>query len=200
MDRNYRATAREIGLIIDRERGDDLRHFPIEKARTRRSWYLLAILTLTLIGYGWALEQGSHVSIPLLLQFIQGFIGTSIYTIFNTLLVDVFADSPSTAAAAASISRCTLAASGVATVQPLVGVLGRGWYFATLAVVTGGVGFVVVWVIRTCGAKWRHERVAKTIRACRMDDAGEAGLKDQVTLPGDSGVKNSAEGCSRCCN
>lgn len=194
MDRNYRATAREIGLTIDRERGDDLRHFPIEKARTRRCWCILAILTVTLIGYGWVLEQGSHVSIPLLLQFVQGFIGTSIYTIFNTLLVDVFADSPSTAAAAASISRCTLAASGVAAVQPLVGILGRGWYFTTLAVVTGGIGFVVVWVIRSWGAKWRHERVAKTTRACRKDDAGEAGLKDEVTIPGDSGVKTPPKG------
>ena len=190
MDRNYRTTAKEIGHTIDRERGDDLRSFPIERARTRGSWYLLAILTGTLIGYGWALEQRSHVSIPLILQFIQGSLGTSIYTIFNTLLVDVFPESPSTAAAAASISRCALAASGVAAVQPLVVVLGRGWYFATLAVVTGGIGSVVVWMIRKWGAKWRHERVAKTTITSRKDDAGEAGLKDQATLPGSIGEKN----------
>ena len=161
MDRNYRTTAKEIGHTIDREGGDDVGQFPIERARTRGSWYLLAILTGTLIGYGWALEQHSHVSIPLLLQFIQGFVGTSIYTVFNTLLVDVFPESPSTAAAAASISRCALAASGVAAVQPLVGVLGRGWYFTALAIVTGGVGLVVVGMIRQTGAKWRRERVAR---------------------------------------
>ena len=178
MDRNYRTTVKEIGHTIDRERGDDLRHFPIETARTRGCWYLLAILTATMIGYGWALEQRSHVSIPLLLQFLQGFLGTSIYTIFNTLLVDVFPESPSTAAAAASISRCALAASGVAAVQPLVGVLGRGWYFTALAIVTGGVGSVVVWMIRTWGPKWRHEREAKTTRAGGIDDAGEASLED----------------------
>ena len=184
MDRNYRSIAKEIGHTIDRERGDDLRHFPIERARTRGSWYLLTILTATLIGYGWALEQRSHVSIPLLLQFLQGFLGTSIYTIFNTLLVDVFPESPSTAAAAASISRCALAASGVAAVQPLTGVLGRGWYFTALAIVTGGVGSVVVWMIRKWGPMWRHERVAKTTRARGIDDAGEASLEDQASLPG----------------
>ena len=183
MDRNYRTTAEEIGHTIDRERGDDLRHFPIERARTRGSWYLVAILTATLIGYGWALEQCSHVSIPLLLQLSQGFLGTSIYTTFNTLLVDVFPESPSTAAAAASISRCALAAAGVAAVQPLIGVLGRGWYFTALAVVPGGIGFVVVWMIRRWGAKWRHERVVKITRARGKDDAGEAGLKDQASLP-----------------
>ena len=171
LDRNYRIVAKEIGHTIDRERGDDLQYFPIERARTRRCWHLLAILTGTLIGYGWALEQRSHVSIPLLLQFIQGFLGTSIYTIFNTLLVDVFPESPSTAAAAASISRCALAASRVAAVQPLVGVLGRGWYFTALAAFSGAVGSVVVCMIRGWGAKWRCERVAKTIRTtCRTDD------------------------------
>ena len=178
MDRNYRVTAKQIGHIIDRKRGDDLQQFPIERARTRGSWYLIAILTGTLIGYGWALEQQCHVSIPLLLQFIQGFLGTSIYTIFNTLLVDVFPDSPSTAAAAASISRCALAASGVAAVQPLVGLLGRGWFFTVLAVVTGGIGSVVIWMVRNWGAAWRHEREAKTTRACKKDNAGEVGLED----------------------
>lgn len=189
MDRNYRTTAEEIRHTIDRERGDDLRHFPIERARTKGSWYLLVILTGVVIGYGWALEQRSHVSIPLLLQFIQGFLGTSIYTIFNTLLVDVFPESPSTAAAAASISRCALAASGVAAVQPLIGILGRGWYFTALAVVTGGIGSVVVWMVRGWGAKWRRERAAKTIRARGKDDAGEAGPEDQASLPGGFGEK-----------
>ena len=115
---------------------------------------------------------------------MQGFLGTSIYTIFNTLLVDLFPESPSTAAAAASISRCALAAAGVAALQPLLGVLGRGWYFTALAVSTGAVGFVVIWVIRKRGARWRHERVGKTTRAGRKDDAGEAGLADQDALPG----------------
>ena len=101
------------------------------------------------------------IPLPLLLEFIQSFIGISIYTICNTLLMDVFAESPSTAAAAVSRSRCTLAASGVAAVQPLVGILERGWYLTALAVVTGGIGLVVVWTKRNLGAKWRHERVAK---------------------------------------
>ena len=193
MDRNYRTTANQIGHTIDRERGDDLRHFPIERARTRGSWYLLTILTATLIGYGWALEQRSHVSVPLLLQFLQGFLGTSIYTTFNTLLVDVFPESPSTAAAAASISRCALAASGVAAVQPLVGVLGRGWYFTVLAIVTGGVGSVVVWMIRKLGPKWRHEREANTARTCGRDDAGEASPEDQASLPGGTMEKISKD-------
>lgn len=180
MDRNYEITAKQIGHEIDRNYGDDINHFPIEKARTRGSWYLLGILSFVLIGYGWALDQRSHVSIPLILQFIQGFLGTSIYTISNTLLVDVFPESPSTAAAAASIVRCALAALGVAVVQPLVSVLGRGWYFTALSFVTGIAGSVAVWMIRTWGMKWRSERVSKN---CSGNDSEEMGLRKQVRGP-----------------
>jgi len=178
MDRNYKATAKQIGHTVDSYRGDDLSQFPIEKARTRGSLYFLAILTCDLIGYGWALERGSRVSIPLILQFIQGFLGTSIYTFSNTLLVDIFPESPSTAAAAASITRCALAAVGVAAVQPLISAIGRGWYFTTLGLATGVAGSVAVWMIRTWGMKWRIERIVKTSKAGRMNGSDETCLKN----------------------
>jgi MFS family permease len=165
MDRNYRLTAKKIGHTVNRVSGDDLNHFPIERARTRGSWYLLGTLTIVLIGYGWALEQHSHVSIPLMLQFLQGFLGTCIYTIYNTLLVDIFPESPSTAAAAASITRCALAASGVAALQPLLDTLGRGWFFTALGLASGGAGLVAVWAIQTYGMKWRGQRLAQTTKA-----------------------------------
>ena len=150
MDRNYRNTAAQIGHTVDSSAGDDIDHFPIERARTRNSWYLFGFLSCVLIGYGWAIEKHSHVSVPLILQFIQGFLGTCLYTVFSTLLVDVFPESPSTAAAAASITRCALAASGVAGLQPLLDVLGRGWYFTNLDLVSCVAGSAVVGAIQ----KW----------------------------------------------
>ncbi|KAK5087593.1 hypothetical protein LTR70_006902 [Exophiala xenobiotica] len=107
MDHNYRHVARQRGLTIDKAKGDDLFKFPIELARARSSWWLLFISTATLIAYGWLTNFGKsvvHVSVPLVLQFVQGFWGTCFYTTFNALLVDIYPESPSTAAAAASIS------------------------------------------------------------------------------------------------
>ncbi len=72
----------------------------------------------------------------MILQFIQGLLGTCVYTISNTLLVDVFPESPSTAAAAASFTRCALPALNTVVVEPLIGALGRRWYFTTLGIVT----------------------------------------------------------------
>ena len=160
MDHNYRVTAKTLGWTIDRVGGDDLSRFPIERARSRGSFYLLAISTATMAGYGWAVSRHVHVHVSVLfaLQFIQGFWGTCFYTLYNTLLVDVFPQSPSTAAAAASITRCAMAAAGVAVLQPLLDAVGRGWYFSILGVWSGACGSVVVWLIRKKGMEWRTKR------------------------------------------
>lgn len=190
MDKNYKSTARKIGHTIDQDRGDDLNQFPIEKARTRGAWLHLGLLTCNLIGYGWALHQRSHVSIPLILQFIQGFLCTSIYIFSSTLLVDVFPESPSTAAAAASIIRCGLAATGVAAVQPLVSVMGRRWYFTALGLLSGAAGCLAIWTIQTWGMRWRSERVAKTCETHSATPEETVGANDQ-RLAHDSEAKQA---------
>ncbi|KAH0844118.1 hypothetical protein AYO21_02127 [Fonsecaea monophora] len=132
MDFNYKATARQINWSIDSVSGDELREFPIERARARGSGWLLLVSTAGLVGYGWAVHYHVHVSVLLILQFMQGFWGTCFYTVYNTLLVDVFPQGPSAAAAAASITRCAMAAAGVAVLQPLFDAAERGWYFTVL--------------------------------------------------------------------
>lgn len=74
------------------------------------------------------------MAVVLALQFMQGVWGTFFYTTYSALLVDSFPQSPSTAAAATSVMRCAMAATGVAILQPLIDAAGRGWYFTALGV------------------------------------------------------------------
>lgn len=170
MDWNYKITARQIGHEIDHVHGDDINTFPIERARTRGSQLLLSMMALSVIGYGWALHYSAHVSVPLIIQFFQGFLGTSIYTFSSTLLVDVLSETPSTASAASSIIRCALAAVGTATVQPLIGVMGRGWYFTLLGTLVGTASIVAVSSIRQWGMRWRIQRVSKATTASNTNN------------------------------
>ncbi|PTB62268.1 hypothetical protein BBK36DRAFT_1145059 [Trichoderma citrinoviride] len=117
MDANYRAVKRATGRTDDggsRITGDDLLTFPVELARTRFSLHLLVISTATIIGYGWAVERDAPAAVLLVLQFIQGFWGTAFYTTYGALVVDGFPERPGTAAAATSLTRCAMAAAGVA--------------------------------------------------------------------------------------
>lgn len=158
MDHNYKIVARKIGWDIDEVAGDDLQHFPIERARARGSYFLLIISTTVLIGYGWAVAKHAHLAIVLILQFIQGSMGCCFYNTYNALLVDVFPESPSTAAAAASMIRCVMAAAAVAILQPLLEALNRGWYFTILGIWSGGCGAVAVLMIERKGMSWRTQR------------------------------------------
>ena len=160
MDYNYKITAKRIGHTVDKVSGDDMNHFPIERARARGSWVLLGVYICALAGYGWAIQTGTHESIPLILQFALGVLCTCFQQTFNALLVDIFPESPSTAAASGNVTRCALSAVAVAIMQPLIDVLGRGWFFTLLAAVSGVGGLATVWAIQTKGMKWREQRMS----------------------------------------
>lgn len=173
MDRNYKITARELGHTIDRVVGDDMNHFPIEKARARGSWYLLGVFICALAGYGWAVKYHAHASIPLILQCLIGFLCTCFLQVFNALLVDIFPESPSTAAASGNITRCALSALAIAVLQPLVDLLGRGWFFTSLSIV-GGIGSAAaVWAVQSRGMDWRIQRLSKTTGSPAIQNINE---------------------------
>lgn len=173
MDWNYKATARSVGHTIDKVSGDDLNNFPIERARARGSYYLLAVYIAALAGYGWSVEARAHEAVPLILQYVLAALCTSFQQTFNALLVDIFPASPSTAAASGNITRCALSAIVVAVLQPLVNVMGRGWFFTLLTVLSGGGGLVADWLIKNKGMEWRRERLEKTRKAGENHSDGE---------------------------
>ncbi|KAI9858592.1 MAG: hypothetical protein M1813_007397 [Trichoglossum hirsutum] len=162
MDWNYEVTAREIGYTVDRISGDDMDRFPIEKARSRRSLYLLGFSICALTGYGWAAECRAHPSILLVLQFLIGAKCTVVLQVYSALLVDIFPEIPGTAAASGNITRCALSAAAVAIIEPLVDAMGRGWFFTLISLIDGIGGAVAVFAIQKWGAKWRIDRAAKT--------------------------------------
>ncbi|KAL8915767.1 MAG: hypothetical protein Q9172_006678 [Xanthocarpia lactea] len=159
MDWNYRVTARQIGHTVDKVSGDNLNHFPIEKARARGFWYILGVYIGALAGYGWAIEFHAHESVPLILQFVLAAICTAFQQTFNALLVDIFPASPSTAAASGNVTRCALSALAVAILQPMVEGMGRGWYFTLLSILSGGRAIIANCLINTRGMTRRHQRL-----------------------------------------
>lgn len=159
MDWNYRRTARDIGHKINKVGGDDMLVFPIERARSRSSLHLLVVYIACLTGYGWAVQVHAHPAVPLVIQFLIGFVFTFFNQCYSTLLVDIFPESPSTASATGAIMRCGLSALALACMNPLIKALGYGWYFTLLTGLSGVAGVAAVILIRTKGMKWRLRRL-----------------------------------------
>lgn len=157
MDFNYRRVAKQAGFKTDIKRGDDLRNFPIEKARIQVILPPLFVGIAAVLCYGWVLEQNAHLAAPLILQLIMGLTLTQSFNVLSTMLVDLYPLSPATATAANNLVRCWLGAAGTAVVNPMIDGMGRGWCFTFLAAV---VLFCspLLWVEVKWGPKWREER------------------------------------------
>lgn len=156
MDRNYKHTAKKAGIPVDRVRGTDMAAFPIEAARSRGSNIILTISTAGFVGYGWAVQRHAHPAVSLVLQYFPGMMCTVLHQIYSALLVDIFPDQPGTAGASNNICRCAVAAALVAILQPLVSVIGRGWFFSLIGLWHGMGSVIGVLVLRRWAPGWRR--------------------------------------------
>lgn len=156
-DWNYARVARASGFTVDKQRGDDLAKFPIERARLDLVWPLVYVGSAATAGFGWAVQTRAHLAAPLVLTFVMALFMTACYNSMNLLLVDLYPNSPSTASAANNLARCLMAAGGSAMIEPLVQAIGVGWAYTSVALVCAGLSPMLL-VITHYGPRWREER------------------------------------------
>ncbi|KAL2262074.1 hypothetical protein VTK26DRAFT_2536 [Humicola hyalothermophila] len=171
LDGNYRRIARQIGFTIDYKRGDDLRHFPIEKARIMPVYPILLTGIASVICYGWVLHFETGLAGPLVLLFVVGLCVTGSFSILTTLLVDLYPEAPATAVAANNLVRCLFGAAGTAFIESMLGALGRGWTYTFWALVLV-VFSPVLWILTVKGPQWREEKGLRKLET-REKESGE---------------------------
>ena len=157
MDMNYKRVAKAHNIVVDRTKGDDLRHFPIEKARFQVMYPVLLCGIIALVGYGWALQFEAPLVVPLILQFFMGLCLVGAYDVMCVIIVDLYPQSPSTATAATNLTRCLLGAGGTGVIAKMIATMGRGWCFTFIAIVLS-LASPLLWVEVTWGPEWREER------------------------------------------
>jgi MFS family permease len=157
LDRNYKKVAKQVGFTIDRKRGDDLRHFPIERARIEIIWPMLSLGLASILCYGWALEKNAHLAAPMILTLLIGFCVNGSFNILSTLLVDLYPQSPATATAANNLVRCFIGAGGTGIIDIMIRKMGRGWCFTFIALVCT-ITMPLLLVEIKWGPGWREER------------------------------------------
>ncbi|CAM1507658.1 Fc.00g072990.m01.CDS01 [Cosmosporella sp. VM-42] len=62
---NYEQVARSIGVSPDRKKGDDLRTFPIERARLGLIWPWTILTVAMILPWGWIVDSGTSLAAPL---------------------------------------------------------------------------------------------------------------------------------------
>ncbi|KAI9662867.1 MAG: hypothetical protein M1821_007914 [Bathelium mastoideum] len=157
VDWNFRRIAKQMGVTMDRKRGNNLKDFPIEKARLQVAYPLLYVGIAALLCYGWVMQISAPLAAPLVLQFIMGLNLTGAYQCMSVLLVDLYPLSPSTATASNNLVRCLIGAAGTAVIIQMIDSMGRGWCFTFLAAVIF-ITSPMMWALTKWGPRWREER------------------------------------------
>ena len=157
LDSNYRRVAKQCGIKVDKKRGEDMRYFPVEKARLQIVLPLLYVGIVIMILYGWVLQIEAPLAAPLVLLFFVAFCVNGSFNAMSTMLIDLYPTKPSTATAANNLMRCWMGAGGTAVVIPLINGLGRGWTFTLIALLMLVSSFMP-WILLKKGPQWREER------------------------------------------
>lgn len=188
LDRNYRRVAKQIGFTINRKHGDDLAHFPIERARMELIWPLLIVGLSSYLCYGWVLEKNVHLAAPLVIQFVAGLTINGAFNILSTLIVDLYPQSPSTATAANNLVRCLMGAAGTGIISIMIKRMGRGWCFTFIGLVCIAA-MPMLWVELKWGPVWREERrvrlekIAKGKERAKSQEVEESSHNDETEMP-----------------
>ncbi|KAL8832479.1 MAG: hypothetical protein Q9191_000249 [Dirinaria sp. TL-2023a] len=155
LDRDYIRTAKRYNLPVDKST-NDISKFPIEHARLLSVFPLLMISTTATVGFGWALYQHTSIAVPLTLTFFSGASQVAIFTVCGTLLTDLNPNQSATIQAGYNLIRCTLSASGIAALQPLINAIEVGWCFTIYGII-GALCIPIFVLLRTRGMQWRTE-------------------------------------------
>lgn len=127
--------------------------------------------------FGWTLEKGVHIAVPIICTFVLGWSATSIISVVSTFMVDVYSKKGASATAALNLLRCLMGAGGTAAVLPIVNAIGAGWTFTLLVgVMVIALGLVEVQIRRGLG--WRKRRARKEVEKERAREVE----RDEVTI------------------
>ncbi|KAH9893007.1 putative major facilitator superfamily transporter [Xylariomycetidae sp. FL2044] len=154
IDYDYRATAKSLGITINKVSGDSMTDFPIERARIRSIWFFIGASIASTLIYGWVVAFKVHISVALVMQFVCGLATTGVFNICLTLYMDIHPQEPGLASVAVSLTRCLIAAAGVAVLELLLDAVDAGWTFTIYSLICS-LSIPMLWSVRAFGQNWR---------------------------------------------
>ncbi|TPX13336.1 uncharacterized protein E0L32_006309 [Thyridium curvatum] len=157
MNWNYARVARSIGVTPDRKRGEELRQFPIERARLDLIWPWTLLAVITTVCWGWVVDLGVNLAAPLVILFLAGMGLAGPVSVLTTILVDLYPMNAGRVSSAFNLTRASFSAIGTAVVQYIIEAWGYGWTYVFLGLVVAAASPAVL-VVRKLGPKWREER------------------------------------------
>ncbi|KAK1981614.1 major facilitator superfamily domain-containing protein [Colletotrichum cereale] len=136
--------------------------FPKEYARMRTMPVLLVLFSGAVVAWGFCVDMGVHIAVPLVLQVVLGYTSIATLNTTMTLMIDILQTRSSAATACTNLVRCWLAALLVGLIDKMTSALRISWSYVLL----GGACALLLplmYVEMKVGPKWRLKRDLKSL-------------------------------------
>ena len=161
---NYARVAKNIGVSADRKVGNDLRRFPIERARLDLMWPWILLAVAMLIAWGYVVDSGANLAAPLVVLFFAGASMSGPVSVLTTLLTDLYPQNPGRVSSSFNLTRAAMSSVGTSVVQYIIDAWGYGYTYLFLGLLLAFFSPCVL-IVRKWGPKWREERYQRFERA-----------------------------------
>jgi len=161
---NYARVAKNIGVSADRKVGNDLRRFPIERARLDLMWPWILLAVAMLIAWGYVVDSGANLAAPLIVLFFSGAAMSGPVSVLTTLLTDLYPQNPGRVSSSFNLTRGAMSSVGTSVVQYIIDAWGYGYTYLFLGLLLAFFSPCVL-IVRKWGPNWREERYQRFERA-----------------------------------
>ncbi|GMM33038.1 cation transporter [Saccharomycopsis crataegensis] len=134
--------------------------FSIFKVRLAMLFPCSILFISGLLIFSWCLEKNAPLAPVLIGTFLTSLVNAPYVGSSMNLLADMYPDKTSTGAACVNLSRCLMAACGVAALSRMQDAMGIGGCFTLMAGFCG-LSLIPLWIVTCHGQRWLDERIEK---------------------------------------
>jgi MFS family permease len=121
------------------------------------AWISLALYPASLVAYGWMVQKGVHWVAPSIASFFFGGGVMMVFSATTTMAAEFIPGNSSTGVALNNLIRNIFSCVGTFGTQPLLDVMGHGWLFTMVGLVTWLSGYAGVFILKRNSTKWRKQ-------------------------------------------
>lgn len=119
------------------------------------AWIAAILWPAALILYGWTVQHGVHVAVPMIANFFFGIGSMLIFALVNTMLTEFLPKRAASGIALNNFVRNMFSFTGAVVAEPILTAIGNGWLMTILGIWSLVTGCMAIWAMGRWIGKWR---------------------------------------------
>ncbi|KAH7121901.1 major facilitator superfamily transporter multidrug resistance [Dactylonectria estremocensis] len=121
------------------------------------AWVALTVYPVSLIWYGWTVQNGVHWAAPSVAVLFFGGGVMMVFSATTTMAAEFIPRNSSSGVALNNLIRNICSCAGTVIAQPLIDVMGHGWLLTIIGLLAWVTGYMCILFLKRRGQRWRDK-------------------------------------------